>query len=199
MCTVVYSPTEEKSVPIFHPSASLQASDHQHGAVRSQTHEASPSPTTHRKKPIPLPRKRGLLQDSYPQVSSPMSPAPAEFVYCRQETQCPSSMLTASALGIPHSASTSCLTYSLEYSGDYSGGTGDSGVGDIRQKYLPAKKSLDGKPKINIPWTSSQLHNNNIMQRLVIYHNYYSYVFFSICQSLTQQNYIEKMSTVKLI
>ena len=110
------------------------------------TPEASPSPTQS-KKPTPLPRKK-QLQQTPTQVSSPgsslsTSSTTHHFVFCQQETQAPSSL--TGAFHIPQSVSTSCLTASADYSGDYSGGTGDSGVGDIRHKYTPSQEALDRK------------------------------------------------------
>lgn len=146
---IEHSPTEEMpSATVFNPSLATPAAETLHcqcQEVSSHAHgdEGTPSPTIQRKKPIPLPRmKRRLPHDSL-QVSSPTSPVPTKFIYSQQETQPPSSLVTASALGIPQSASTSCLTCSADYSGDYSGGTGDSGVGDVRH-YVPSKKLLDG-------------------------------------------------------
>ena len=117
------------------------------------SHESSPSPSAQRKKPIPLPRKKwpppGSSRSSSP-VPSPRSPVASKFVYCQQETQHPASLLATADFHIPHSASTSCLTSSADYSGDYSGGTGDSGVGDIKQQYPLSKKSLDGKCSVYV-------------------------------------------------
>lgn len=72
-----------------------------------------------------------------------MSSVSTEFVFCQQETHPSTALATVSH--IPQSVSTSCLKSSADYSGDYSGGTGDSGVGDIRHKYVPSQESLDRK------------------------------------------------------
>ena len=117
--------------------------------------EGSPSPSVQRKKPIPLPRKKWPAQPEsssgagVPVSSLTLSPhVSTKFVYCQQESQAPASALNTALLHIPHSASTSCLTCSSDYSGDYSGdytGTGDSGVGDVRSKYTPSREALDRK------------------------------------------------------
>ena len=109
--------------------------------------ESSPSPTLP-KMPIPLPRKK-RLQQTLTQISSPgsslsTSSTTHHFVFC-QETQAPSSLPDTFHIPQPQSVSTSCLTASANYSGDYSGDTGDSGVGDIRHKYIPSQEALDRK------------------------------------------------------
>ena len=112
------------------------------GTVEAQS--TSPSPTTlQRKKPIPLPRKKCSQMESYRGEVPPATPN--KLVSCHQETHSPFSTVSAATFHIPQSASTSCFTCSSDYSGDYSGGTGDSGVGDVRQQYVPSQKSLDGK------------------------------------------------------
>lgn len=111
----------------------------------SQSPESSPSPTQTPKKPTPLPRKKRTPT----QVSSPGSSLSAastahHFVFCQQETR-GSTSLGSAFHDFSQSASTSCLTASADYSGDYSGGTGDSGVGDIRHTYTPSQEALDRK------------------------------------------------------
>ena len=165
---LVTSPTDSEVNPLGIAGATHSPAHSPPRAVRMETQhhfhhttgptviqEGSPSPSVHRKKPIPLPRKKWPAQPESSSgagvpVSSPtFSPrVSTKFVYCQQESQAPASALNTALLHIPHSASTSCLTCSSEYSGDYSGdytGTGDSGVGDVRSKYTPSQEALDRK------------------------------------------------------
>ena len=148
-----HSPTDEEERNLegsFSPPLPVRVESLNSEAQRHywSTPETSPSPTQP-KKPTPLPRKKCLPQQTPSlQVSSPGSSLSTQsshshFVFCHQETQAPSSL--AAVFHIPQSASTSCLTASADYSGDYSGGTGDSGVGDIRNKYTPSQEALDRK------------------------------------------------------
>lgn len=93
------------------------------------------SSQTRCKKPIPRPRTK-LPQPVHCQVSSPTSPT--EFVFCHRGTQ-----VATTPAALHQGASTlHGLTYSSDYSGDYTGGSGDSGVGDI-SGHIPSKEALD--------------------------------------------------------
>ena len=149
-----FATNESETVAAPTPTARVNSAQRQRHAV-AESQESPQSPSSLRKKPIPLPRKKWPPPDSshasspmpFPVPSpSPRSPVTRKFVFCQQETQHPPHSLSPTTFHIPLSASASCdcLTSSADYSGDYSGGTGDSGVGDVRQKYQLSKKSLDG-------------------------------------------------------
>lgn len=142
-----YSPTDEERnlEDSFSPSPPLRVQSlysRPHGL--SCTTEAPPSGPMQPKRYAHLPKNK-LVQQTPTQLLSPgtSSNRSTRFVFCQQETQAPGLLKNTSASNVSHNASASCLTGSAEYSGDYSGGTGDSGVGDIRHKYTPSQEALD--------------------------------------------------------